>query len=337
MATSSEAHFSKINWIATALALACLVGALFLHIEYDKSLDRLTADQLKTEFQKNPIFSWYFLSNLLKEIAFALIIAIFIGIGIERAAKYQQVAEVKGYLDQVRDNVFDAVLKKQFPETIVAKVHDTIFSTKTIRKSSNMTIKLKDFPADCSEGEGFLIYEVIHHYVIKNLTSNEVEHPLKLFGPAPRKPHLRKYLPKMSISVENVPLTSDEMHEGTNSIEDDGFEERFSKTLKIPPKKAITIRTSLALAKLAEDMEMWVSLLPQEGIDLTIEIDSKKKLHWDIDSYFFGKMSSTTPDLLKPPFCENRGTFTTKDVIFPYQGINFSWRPEPEKCGDAKK
>ena len=189
-----------------------------------------------------------------------------------------------------------------------------------------MTIKLKDFPRECSDGQDCLVYEVIHHYRVKNITDKKILHPVSLFGPAPRKSTLRQHLPKMTIMIENNELSDQVISEGTAAIDNNGFEERFKTEWEIEPGKAINVRTSVAFDKLSEDAEMWVSLLPHEAFDLTIEIESEKDLLWDLDCLFFGDLECTTPGLDTAPYSAKRGTFTTSDFILPYQGINFSWR-----------
>ena len=117
--------------------------------------------------------------------------------------------------------------------------------------------------------------------------------------------------------------------ENIRSVTGQGFGKRLSATIEVPAKGFVNVSTSfVSVRPLIESSEAWISLMTQIGLQLTIEVAPELDLVWDIDSLFFGDLNPTSHD---NPYYEKRATFSTNQVIFPYQGINLSWRPSSNR------
>lgn len=295
----------------------------------------MSQDELVNYLSKHPLKTAYFYSSLLKEIAFALIIAIIIAIGIERSAKEQQVEEVKDAVEKIQEDVFKATLKRNIPGSIVDKVYSSIFQKQFVRENSRISIHLRDFPPECPDRDGHIIYEILHNYDIRNICGHAIDYPLRLYGPSPVRKELREYLPKMEIVVEAVSLTIKEIDEGTESIENQGFEERFQKTIPMAENSTISVTTKICFAKMAEDSEVWVSMVSTLGTEIAVQNSTQHALSWDIDQLFFGQLHPRNPDLREAPYHSKSGAFGTSDVMLPYHGFVLSWRPTEQVLKSA--
>ena len=324
---ASNHNSNLITIIMTGVALACLVISLVIHIDANYTLEKLSPDDLRKQLDKNPLATAYFYSSLFKEIAFALIIAVVIGLAIERAAKSKQLDEVRDYLDDIQSNVFDATLKKNVPDEIVDVVFQNIYTDNFLRKNSRITIRLLDFPDECEGGEDYILYEVEHNYEVHSLVDHKIDYDIHIYGPEPALTTLREFLPDIEVMINGQGLSGEVIRAGADSIPNSGFEERFRTVYPIPPKDALSVSTKHSIAKYIEDAELWVTMMPQIGMDVTVEINTKRELTWDIDSLFFGELVPNTTGLENAPFKQRRASFSTKQAILPYHGVNINWRP----------
>lgn len=273
--------------------------------------------------------SAHFYSSFLRELGFAGIVAVVVALTIERAAKDRQVSEVQDQLHKISESVFEAVLKRNLPATITDKVFDTVLNKEVIRKQSTIQFKFSELPDTAPEGrENYLVLNVIHTYVIENVSKQTHRFPLRVFSPKPRDTRFAALLDLPTVTVDGTKLSEEEMQAGTREIDDLGFERRFLHPVVILAGQSIKISTTSCLLKERSDNEIFTSLVSTEKLDVEVEFNLSEQLSWHVDALHDAKaLEPTDKRAPKPPYSLPKLSFKPTGVILPYQGIVIWWRP----------
>ncbi|HUY37257.1 MAG TPA: hypothetical protein VMV13_00430 [Candidatus Binataceae bacterium] len=288
----------------------------FASLPLDERMKRLAAP-----WYQNPEI-W---AGTLRDIGFASLIALTLGVFVDRASRIRQQRAVERALQAVTTNVLQASFKLKTPQSIVNLALSSIFSVPVIRKSHRLTFVLSDLDDIANNPEGkYLKLAISSDYELENVSGAAVDHLVRLNIPLPPDPALRTLAKVISGTVGDEPLDAALIARGDNAIADTDYERRYIWTKHIVAGETLRVVTNYELVKEKSDNEIWTSFLPTQTLDVIADV--QLDLEWNIDSRHSGNLRSLDGPQDGPRH-RGRVTFRTQEPILPFQGVTFWWRP----------
>ncbi|MDB5935651.1 MAG: hypothetical protein JWQ01_2995 [Massilia sp.] len=254
---------------------------------------------------------------LLKELAFAIIIAVILIYTIEKANRASHERAADALIGKINVDLFHAIYKRTIPPAVFAEVEKCLLRSRVYREDYRLIYTLNKLDGV----EGYLRCTAESNYIIKNITDASVEHTVKLLVEMPIEKDMTKYCSIESIEIDGRRLSQDEVKKNLEA--DTELQMNFSQKIEIPAGASVTVKTRALLVKRLVDEEIWRCVLPSSGIKLQV-VTPASDLRVSAVAFHSEKFLRTYGE-------DNEGgTFHSWELnygIFPHQAIAFFWRP----------
>ena len=323
-------HEIKTNrfWFLLGVGVICLLGS----ISWEQSLELSRLQLSIDERLKEAGTAWYSRqatwAAFMREVGFAALIALVIGVLVERASRVKQAQTAHALLMTVSRNVFGAVLGSHVPASISQHVLGSIFSAPMIRHQLRLTFTVMNLP----EGHGdrssdCVLLRLSTSYELENVSGVTADHRIRLYYPIPSYPGLCELAKIESVSIDDQLLPTEELESGNDAVPNTDYERRSEWPVSVGKERRVRVTTSHILVKEFSDSEIWSSLLPTAPpVEVTVDMQVQG-LVWNVDSHHSGKLRAID-DVPDGPRGLGQVTFRCNEALLPFQGVNLWWRPE---------
>lgn len=256
-------------------------------------------------------------SGFVKELGFALVIAGILIFTIEKYTRDRHKKDLEITIKEINENLYQAIFKRHIPESILREVEKSLLCANVFRTNYDVTYTL--IPVDPVEDAAMdpqmhLRCTTQSVYTIKNITNNPITHYIKAAYEYPVDENWKKEVSVVDVTIDGKNLTQDIINECTK---EKNSQLRFSYKVKIPADSSIDIMMKAKLLKRQTDMEVWSSMLPSDGIRLTI-VTPTKDIFVSANANHSSELESTPEDPITRTWKLSQG-------MFPYQSITFWW------------
>jgi len=319
------------------LALSTILASVI--IEYNSFFNNSGKTYEEKLHHLSTPFYWsaHFYSALLREVGFAFAIAVLITLLVERTAKWEQAhsfaealkaieARTEIQLEEIKKDVFHAVLKQRVPHAVSDIALDILIAQNVIREQLHLKYVLKSLDDnELSENGRFIAVEGTLTYILRNITQEEVIKNINLFLPFPARPDLKGLLEISRVEIGQNALTTAEIQKGIDETPNTDTEMRASWTVNLPSDGSVRVSLQYKLIKERSDSDCWTSLYATTDgqYDVNVEIGD---LEWCVDALHSGKLmpaDGSSPGLRMGGSC----IYNFEKALLPYQGVLLWWRP----------
>ena len=236
----------------------------------------------------------------------------------------QQLDKTKEFQNIIAKEVFAAVFSTRVPRQLVDAVVDQVLGTEIVRLNHRADYVIEELPAGAEEiGEGYVLLAVKTEYVISNVSNKSVKVPIRVGYPTPGPKAAKDYSRLRSISIGDRQLSDEEIAEGDTAAEDDVDKIRFVWWRDLDPGARLGVETVCELVKERSDNELWVSLFPSMGMELSLLVK--------VEGVQFGVRSCSRSELeqqMGSMKADEHNRFKLDGPVLPHQSIVIWWRPE---------
>lgn len=291
-------------------------------------------------------FSWSTLVSFSKEVAFACLIAWIIINSVEAASRKRQDDMASRFLEKqeesssefldkqderaqelsksLAEDVYKAVFAQNVPRELVDAVVDQVLGTEIVRMHHVARFELNEFPDGDSEAKkNHLLLTTTTEYTIVNVSNREVKVPIRVGYPTPGPKALKRYSKLKSISIDGEELSSNQIKKGDIAMPDEVDKVRFKWDRDLGAGEELKVVTVSDLVKDRSDNEIWVSLFPSMGMDLSVLVN--------VEGLQFGARACSRSKLKNQMGQLKTGQlnrFKLDGPVLPHQSIIVWWRPE---------
>jgi hypothetical protein len=268
----------------------------------------------------NHVLSSWFIEPyplLLKELAFAIVIAVILIYTIEKANRASHERAADALIGKINVDLFHAIYKRTIPPAVFAEVEKCLLRSRVYREDYKLIYTLNKLDGI----EGYLKCTAESNYTIKNITDAPVEHTVKLFVEMPIEKNMAKYCSIESIEIDGRRLSQVEIKKHLEL--DAELQMNFSQKIEIGAGASVLVKTKALLVKRLVDEEIWRCVLPSSGIKLQV-VTPASDLRVSAVAFHSEKFLRTYGE------DNEEGTFHSWELnygIFPHQAIAFFWRP----------
>lgn len=267
--------------------------------------------------------------GIFKELAFALLIALIISIGIEESSRRELNEAVSEHVKEIQSNVFNSTFGRNIPRAILSEVEDLVLKADFVRSRHRAiyTLSIKNI-RDWDEklpNEKFVIAEATTSHVVRNVSGVPKDFKVRLELEKPPFEYLENYTFIDSVKVGGIELTRQEIDSGDDAVEDTRNFKKFEHIIAaIAPGADVEVVSKYREVKMLNDVEIWRSLLPSDGMTLTVSLP-KEATNWGAHALHREEARLRSSSL------ESRvHEWSVESGVLPHQGIVFWWR-----CGGA--
>lgn len=297
------------GWVYGVVALVSLVLLLIGH-------------QVETNYPTFAIF--------LKELAFAGMIALILIGTIERFNRSRHERAANALVERINKNLFHAIYERYIPHAVFNEVEKGLLRSNVFRQEHEVYYTLEPLNdagtvvwPPCGK---YLKCIAQASYTLKNITDNPITHPVKLNLERPPEQELISYCKITDVEIDRHVLTAEEIQTMTTVTP---IQICFKHDVDIKPGETIFVRTRAELIKRDLDQEIWTSMLPSDGIKLTVTVPAKN-LEIKAHALHIEEIDTIVDtDVTK--------VWSLRYGMFPYQSLVFWWHPRQEnRCPVAK-
>lgn len=256
----------------------------------------------------------------------------------ERAAIKQQLAddralqktqlqkELTALHQQNAKNVLSSVYQRLIPEAAFKEIESVLFNTRLERKRYQIGIILREMEAVDGMSEKqlseYLALTMHSSYRLYNLTDKEYDTKIEFGLEIPNEKKLQHVTRVDSITVDGKERLDENQGTSNSHICE------ASVRVKIKAKGYIDVSMSGQSVKRKIDSEVWASLIPSDGVTVTIEGPEGLDIQC--------RPNHSKPFEIRPtPANINRKQFELNHGILPYQSIVAWWNGESIKTDTA--
>lgn len=267
--------------------------------------------------------------SLFKELAFAFLIALIISIGIEESSRRELNEAVSDHVKEIQRNVFNSTFGRNLPKAILSEVEDLVLKADFVRSRHRAiyTLSIKNIREwdENLPDEKFVVAEATTSYVVRNVSGVPKNFHVRLELEKPPFDYLEGYASIDSVKVRGVELTRQEIDSGDDAVEDTRNFKKFEHVIPaIDPGAEVEVVSKYKEIKMLNDVEIWRSLLPSDGMTLTVSLP-KEATDWGAHALHREEARLRSSSL------ESRvHEWSVESGVLPHQGIVFWWR-----CGGA--
>ncbi|WP_439471877.1 hypothetical protein [Brevundimonas sp.] len=218
--------------------------------------------------------------TLLHEIGFAFIVSAVLWLVFELHLSNKSEKTWEGRIDNIIQNVFLGVLRKDLPKGLIDEVQRVILDAQFVRRQYRIEYRLKDatFAATPQTQSDCVEMVVRLSYKLTNITKQILPLELKITLPNPIHPALKTFNQVQSFKVfregKEIALDLSQARAGfQKALKDDTTTEVpfVLPEIQIGPGHEISVEAEYAMAKEAEDSELLEMLYPGDGLEMTID------------------------------------------------------------------
>lgn len=252
----------------------------------------------------------------LKELAFAVLIAITLIYTIEKANRASHERAADALIEKINIDLFHAIYKRAIPSAVFAEVEKCLLRSCVYRENYSLIYTLNKLDSV----EGYLSCTAESNYTIKNITDASVEHWVKLIVEMPIEKAMTKYCSIESIEIGGRRLSQDEIQRHLESNTE--LQMNFSQKIEMVAGETVVVKTKALLVKRIVDEEVWRCVLPSSGIKLQV-VTPASDLRVSAVAFHSEKLQPTYgTDAVGPVHM-----WELNYGIFPHQALAFFWRP----------
>ncbi|MCI0561103.1 MAG: hypothetical protein MN733_21670 [Nitrososphaera sp.] len=278
-----------------------------------------------------PIFTSKPYIELFRELGFGCLIALVLIVFVEKSAREEQAFSVEKQRAAISENVFKGVFSLRTPSEIVEAVSNQVFKAKVIREHHKNDYHFTEIPtdgqADADFLKRFLKVDITADYMLRNISDEEISIPIRLGFPVPPLPRFSSFVKVHKISIGGQELTAVQIAEGDRSAEDPPARIRYAWCRKAAANATIHVVANYTLIKERSDNEVWQTLYPGRGMELTANIN--------VQGLEFGVHPLHEKNLIKLSGVGDTGThrWVLDGPVLPHQGMIIWWRPKENPNG----
>ncbi|MGR9105482.1 MAG: hypothetical protein ACU843_00985 [Gammaproteobacteria bacterium] len=258
--------------------------------------------------------------ELFRELGFGCLIALVLIVFVERSSREEQAHSVEKQRAAISENVFKGVFSLHTPASIIESVSNQIFKAKVIREHHKNDYHFTEIANAGSQR--FLQVNVTADYLLRNIADEEIRVPIRLGFPVPPVATFLDRVKVQKISIDGRELTAEEIQEGDQSAEDPPNRIRYAWYRQVPRGGSIHVIANYTLIKERSDNEVWQTLYPGLGMELTANIN--------VQGLEFGVHPLHEREVTKLSGVGNTGThrWALNEAVLPHQGMILWWRPQ---------
>ena len=264
----------------------------------------------------------HFSAIFLKELAFAGVIALILIVTIERFNRRRHELAADALVKRISDNLFHAIYERYVPPAVFKEVEKALLRANVFRQEHKVyyTLDILDDPVLVGPPCGkYIRCKAQASYPLTNITGIPIVHPVKLNIERPPEREFIEHCKIVKVEINGRSLSPEEIRTNTTGTD---IQICFRYDVSIKPGEKIQVYTDAELVKRDLDQEIWTSMLPSDGIELTVTVPAKNleikahALHME-EVKVIQKNDSTT-------------VWSLKHGMFPFQSVVFWWCPRQE-------
>jgi hypothetical protein len=270
----------------------------------------------------------HLITDLLRDLGIALIVAVVIVEGIERLSRNEQNREVARLLDKVKTSVLEAVYGTEIANIFFGpfrKVIEHPLLRKQCTFSANLSIWECRDKSEISDNDA-VVLDVTLTFILKNCSKQPTAHKIPAFLEKPWPELAARGIPNLGIRSIRVRRSTGETKDlelarasaAKNSRSD---LDRVSYEIPLAESESVTVIYSYRLVKFARDTSSLFVTIPTEAMSFDFSFDPRLSLFFTNvhDAEFFDETPAGSPGRL---------TVRSDGPLFPANGIEFWWMPQ---------
>jgi hypothetical protein len=298
---------------------------------------------MSTQQEIHGIVSIKTLSELLREVAFAFLIAFAIIATVELESREDREkraevnqnkflsevrSEVNTKLKQIQENVFYAMFERKIPRAIVDEINLLVFSANFVRLDHHQTLTLRNINATDLDKNlppcELVKLEIVCDYTVKNMTQIEKPFEIRLSTENPPDEILRKHgkveILSLSLTLDGKPINAPAVIEETHHTHQHSTVNVW-KVDNVPPDAQLKIMTKQVVIKYPNDYEVWRSAYPTCQLKFTVEYPEQVRS-------FAAETLHRLP-LRATPINDRMVDYEVPGPLLPHQGVLVRWYCKP--------
>lgn len=214
----------------------------------------------------------YPIANMLvKELGAAGLVAMFLVFTIERITRRRHQRAADELMEKINTDIFRAVYKRRVPEPVFVEFERLLLTTNVYRTGLEVIYilqSLDDVDArEADPGGDYLRCTIQSSFELRNLTENDISHPIYLFLDAPPASRFADLCGIDQVKLDGTALSSETIAQHLKPTEGGS---RFNYRVEIPAGASVRIATTVHAVKPAINTEVWISSYPSDGLILTV-------------------------------------------------------------------
>jgi hypothetical protein len=289
-------------------------------------------------------FQWiqHDLSNLMRDVAIALAVGVYLMWTLERLNAFKIEGEVNQYIKEVGEGFIKAVYGKQLPDELFQVIKSTIFEQSFVRSVYNAEIRLHRLArfsesapdavkfnlerflrtAARNEVDSCLIAQFMSYYEVTNVSDKRAKYRVywELVRP------LGGEIPGL-IGLTSVLINGEQQLERLyteNPGGTDGSHLIFLREPIVEPGARLTVQLETYSVRRREDKEPWQTMIPCHGMQATvIDYDTSSEILIWLDA----PANDRDPHKARKDPQTNTARLRVSQYLLPYQGMTIYWSP----------
>jgi hypothetical protein len=307
-----------INWRVSTASLASLVLILISNYGFEPTAAG---------------HSMSLIPLLLREIGFALLIAVMIWLIFEYFSREESEVAWNRRINTITENVFFGVLGRNLPKEATREAHSLLLDQTFVRSGFHVNYVLTDDNYDIgTETRPYIKLNATARYVMKNIGNSKATLPVKIGLPNPilnelkSKCAVNRIIVKRNGNSEDFNLTTSE-EEFRKSLENNSlFSVPFNgPQLDLSPDETVEIVFDYTMAKEEEDTEIGQTLYPTDSLSITVVDRNPKKRVVRARSIHPTELEDDTSAQ-----AEGTYNFRLNRYVLPHQGFVIWWKKATE-------
>ncbi len=198
--------------------------------------------------------------SLFHEIAFALVIALIISIGIEAFARAEHNKLVKRQMDNLKRDVLRESLGVVVSRNMFDEVKDLVLLSPFERYSHRSEYHFRIIKID---EEDFMKCNVTTSYKMVNKTNVSQLFPISCYIEKPARKKLENHVKIDSIFIDGTRQSKDTLKDGNDNDKDTVTFKCFKHECPIPANDCLDVTISYTMIKELNDTEVWKVYIPE--------------------------------------------------------------------------
>lgn len=258
------------------------------------------------------------LLNTTKDIGSTLIAAVVVIFTVERFTRKTHKKSADKLIRKINQNLYKAIYLRQIPEVLLREVEASVFQTKVYRSQYRVKYNLEIVPPEedaKKDDEQHLSVETTSRYCLSNITDEQIDTDISAHYELPLDDKWKEYVSVTEVSIDGKELSSEDIGKHTTT---DKKQLTFDYPITIPSNSKILVFLKGKLIKRTEDVEVFASFLPSEGLELTVYLPE----NFDVEATANHRCS-----LIEESDVATAKTWRLDNAILPFQSIVFWWKP----------
>jgi hypothetical protein len=266
-------------------------------------------------------FTWV---SLLNELGFAFVISLIIIFGIEQGSRDEFNSTINARMDDIQNSVFQSTFKRNIPKELIDEVENLVLRADFIRSNHRSTYRMRRLtPEEVNNNDGVprvLIADITTVYNVRNVSGIRKDFTVRLELEKSPVLEYENFVKIEDVSVNGVSLTDVERNTGDDIAPDTTYFKNFEHVIKnLDAGSEASVFLRYTSVKNLNDMEMWRSLLPSDGMTMSVQLPQ--------GTGAFGIHAWHRADLIRNIHDDHNAyyEYTLDQAVLPHQGIVFWW------------